>query len=143
MPMTKSTALLVIALAAGTAHADDAKQPPAAADTKPKDAAKDASAASAEVKAGTGVENHAIVGEATSFPSGTTVWVWSQITGGEGSIKHVWKRDGKDVWTATLPVGSRKWATSSRRTIPSAGSWQVDVTTDAGQQLGTVSFTIQ
>lgn len=138
--MTKSTALLVIALAAGTAHADDAKQPPAAAaDAKPKDTG----AASAEVKAGTGVEKHAIVGEASSFPAGTTVWVWSQITGGEGSVKHVWKRDGKEVWTATLPVGSKKWATSSRRTIPSAGSWQVDVTTEAGAQLGTVSFTIQ
>jgi hypothetical protein len=139
MPMTKSTVLLVIALAAGTAYADDAKQPPAAADARPKDAA----AASAEVKVGTGVEKHAIVGEAASFPAGTTVWAWSQITGGEGNIKHVWKRDGKEVWTATLPVGSRKWTTSSRRTIPSAGSWQVDVTTEAGAQLGTVSFTIQ
>ena len=137
--MMRSTALLVIALAAGaaTAHADDPKPP--AADTKPRDAAS----ASAEVKAGTGVEKHAIVGEATSFPTGTTVWVWSQITGGEGNVKHVWKRDGKEVWSATLPVGSRRWATSSRRTIPAAGSWQVDVTTEAGQQIGTVSFTIQ
>ena len=142
--MMRSTVLLVIALAAGaaTAYADDPK-PPAAADTKPKDAAKDASSASAEVKAGTGVEKHAIVGEAASFPAGTTVWVWSQVTNGEGNIKHVWKRDGKEVWTATLPVGSKLWATSSRRTIPAAGSWQVDVTTEAGQQLGTVSFTIQ
>jgi hypothetical protein len=142
--MTKSTVLLVIALAAGsaTAYADDPK-PPAAADAKPKDAPKDASSASAEVKAGTGVEKHEIVGEAASFPAGTTVWVWSKITNGEGSIKHVWKRDGKEVWTATLPVGSKAWATSSRRTIPAAGSWQVDVTSEAGQQLGTVSFTIQ
>jgi len=142
-PMTKSTVLLVIALAAGTAYADGPKPPPAAADAKPKDAPKDASSASAEVKAGTGVEKHEIVGEAASFPAGTTVWVWSQVTNGEGNIKHVWKRDGKEVWSATLPVGSKRWATSSRRTIPAAGSWQVDVTTDAGQQLGTVSFTIQ
>ena len=142
--MMRSTVLLVITLAAGaaTAHADDPK-PPAAADAKPKDAPKDASSASAEVKAGTGVEKHAIVGEATSFPAGTTVWVWSQITNGEGNVKHLWKRDGKEVWSATLPVGSKRWATSSRRTIPAAGSWQVDVTTEAGVQLGTVSFTIQ
>lgn len=141
--MMKMT-LLVIALVAGaaTAHADDPR-PPAAADTKLKDAPKDASRASADVKAGTGVEKHAIVGEAASFPAGTTVWVWSQITGGEGNIKHVWKRDGKEVWSAALPVGSARWATSSRRTIPAAGSWQVDVTSEAGQQLGTVSFTIQ
>ena len=144
--MMKSTVLLVIALAAGTGYADDAKKPPAA-DAKPKEAApapaKDASGASAEVKAGTGVEKHEIVGEANSFPAGTTVWVWSQITNGEGNVKHLWKRDGKEVWSATLPVGSKKWATSSRRTIPAAGSWQVDVTTEAGVQLGTVSFTIQ
>ena len=137
--MMRSTVLLVIALAAGTAYADDPKPPPAAADAKPKDAAS----ASAEVKAGTGVEKHEIVGEATSFPAGTTVWVWSKITNGEGNIKHVWKRDGKEVWTATLPVGSKAWSTMSRRTIPAAGSWEVDVTTEAGQQIGSVSFTIQ
>jgi hypothetical protein len=139
--------LFVIALAAGTAYADDPKPPPAAADAKPdakpKDAAKDASSASAEVKAGTGVEKHEIAGEATSFPAGTTVWVWSKITNGDGNVKHVWKHDGKEVWTATLPVGSKAWSTSSRRTIPAAGSWEVAVTTDGGQQLGTVSFTVQ
>jgi hypothetical protein len=69
--------------------------------------------------------------------------VWSQITNGEGNIKHLWKHDGKEVWSATLPVGSKRWATSSRRMIPAAGSWQVDVTTEAGVQLGSVSFTIQ
>jgi hypothetical protein len=147
--MMKSTVLLVIALAAGTGYADDAKKPPPAADAKPTDAAptpapaKDASGASAEVKAGTGVEKHEIVGEAASFPAGTTVWVWSRVTNAEGNIKHVWKRDGKEVWSATLPVGSKLWSTQSRRTIPGAGAWQVDVQTEAGAALGTVSFTIQ
>jgi hypothetical protein len=150
--MTRLIGLLVIALAAGGGHvqADDAKKdtkdaPKEAPKDAPKDAdaPKDTSGASAEVKVGTGVEKHEIVGEAATFPAGTTVWVWSQVTNGEGNVKHVWKRDGKEVWSATLPVGSKRWATSSRRTIPAAGSWQVDVTTDAGQQLGTVSFTIQ
>ena len=143
----KST-LLVIALVAGTAYADEPKPAPAA-DAKPptdaaaKEAPKDASGAAAEVKAGTGVEKHEVVGEAASFPAGTTVWVWSRVTNGEGNIKHVWKRDGKEVWSATLPVGSKLWTTMSRRTIPSAGAWEVAVTTDAGAQIGTVSFTIQ
>ncbi|HEU4730187.1 MAG TPA: DUF2914 domain-containing protein [Kofleriaceae bacterium] len=112
----------------------------------PKDTAapaKDASGASAEVKAGTGVEKHEIVGEATTFSPGTTVWVWSRITNGEGNVKHVWKRDGKEVWTAVLPVGSKQWTTFSRRAIPAAGSWEVDVLTESGAQLGQVSFTIQ
>jgi len=138
--MMKSTVLLVLALAAGTGYADETKPAPApAADGKPKDA----SGASAEVKAGTGVEKHEIVGEATSFPAGTTVWVWSRVTNAEGNIKHVWKRDGKEVWTATLPVGSKLWSTQSRRAIPSAGSWEVSVQTEAGASIGTVSFTIQ
>ena len=159
--MTRSTVLLVIALAAGTGYADDAKQPPAkeaakeaakdapkeAAKDAPKEAAKDApkdaSGATAEVKVGTGVEKHEIVGEANSFPAGSTVVVWSRVLNGDGNVKHVWKRDGKEVWTATLAVGSKRWSTQSRRVIPKAGSWEVDVQTEAGAQLGTVSFTIQ
>jgi hypothetical protein len=157
--MTKSTVLLVIALAAGAAYADDPKKEPPAADAKPKDAAdakpkdaakdapkdaaKDASGATAEVKAGTGVEKHEIVGEATTFPAGSTVWVWSRLQNAEGNIKHVWKRDGKEVWTATVPVGSKRWSTQTRRAIPAAGSWEVDVQTEAGASLGTVAFTIQ
>jgi hypothetical protein len=113
------------------------------AEAKPKDAPKGTSGAAAEVKAGTGVEKREIVGEATTFPAGTTVWVWSRITNGGGKIKHVWKHDGKDVWTVVLPVGSKVWSTASRRPIRAAGSWQVDVQTEAGASLGTVSFTIQ
>ena len=115
---------------------DEAKDPT-------KDAPKDTSGASAEVKVGTGVEKHEIVGEAATFPAGTTVWVWSLVVNGEGNVKHVWKRDGKEVWTATLPVGSKHWSTQSRRVIPGAGSWAVDVQNEAGATLGTVSFTIQ
>jgi hypothetical protein len=73
--MMKSTILLVIALAAGTGHADDAK--PSDAANEAKEAPKDASGAAAEVKVGTGVDKHEIAGEAASFPAGTTVWVWS------------------------------------------------------------------
>lgn len=137
--MMKATVLFVIGLAAGTSYADDPKPAPPAADAKPKDAG----GASADVKVGTGVEKHEIVGEAASFPAGSTIWVWSRVTNGEGNIKHVWKRDGKDVWTATLPVGSKLWTTSSRRAIPAAGAWEVEVQTDAGASLGKVAFTIQ
>ena len=97
----------------------------------------------AEVKAGTGVEKREVVGEAATFPAGTTVWVWSKITDGEGAVKHVWKRDGQEVWTATLKVGGKKWSTQSRRSIQKAGAWEVEVQSADGAKIGTVAFTVQ
>lgn len=135
--MRKLGIVIALSLVTSLAAAEDAAKPPA---TEPAPAA---STASAEVKAGTGVEKRAIVGEAASFPAGTTVWVWSLIRNGEGAVKHVWKRDGKDVWTATLVVGGKKWSTQSRRTIPKPGAWEVDVQTADGASLGTVAFTIE
>ncbi len=131
---------LVMALS-GAAMADDAK--PAAPVTAKPAAPPAAGDVSAEVKAGTGVEKRAIVGEGNSFPAGTTVWVWSLVSGAEGSIKHVWKHDGQVAWTATLNVGSKKWSTQSRRTIQKAGSWEVEVQTADGASIGTVAFTVQ
>jgi hypothetical protein len=121
----------------GTALAEDAKK------VEPPAAAAPAGDVSAEVKAGTGVEKREVVGEGTTFPAGTTVWVWSRVKGAEGSVKHVWKRDGNPVWTATLRVGSKNWSTQSRRAIPKAGAWEVDVQTADGASIGTVSFTVQ
>lgn len=136
--MKKSTWLMVSAMVlglGGVAAAEEKAEP-----AKP---AADASGATAEVKAGTGVEKREIVGEAATFAPGTTVWVWSSVTNAAPSIKHVWKRDGKVAWTATLNVGGKKWSTQSRKTIPKAGSWEVEVQTADGASLGTVAFTVQ
>jgi hypothetical protein len=130
-------AIACVALAGGVAAAEDAKPAPPA---EHKDSGS--GAASAEIKAGTGVEKHEIVGEAASFTAGTTVWVWSRIENGEGNVKHIWKLDGKEVWTATLPVSSKKWSTQTRRTIAKAGSWEVEVQTESGTSLGSVKFTV-
>jgi len=130
-------ALSLTCLLSGAALAEEAKPAP----TPPATAVP--SDATAEVKAGTGVEKREIVGEAATFPAGTTVWVSSKLTNAEGQVKHVWKRDGKAVWTATLNVGGKKWSTSSRRTIPKAGSWEVEVQTADGASIGTVAFAVQ
>lgn len=98
---------------------------------------------SAEVKVGTAVEKHEIVGEATSFGLGTTVVAWSRVLDSEGTVKHVWKHDGKAVWTASMPVKSKRWSTMSRRTVRSPGSWNVDVQNAEGASLGTVSFDVK
>lgn len=138
--MNRSTRTLALALSmmlsAGAAFAGDDPPPPPAG-------APAAGDVTAEVKAGTGIEKREIVGEAAAFPAGTTVWVWSLVRNAEGSIKHVWKRDGKEVWSATLNVGGKKWSTSSRRTIPKPGAWEVEVQTADGASIGTVAFTIE
>ena len=138
--MTIRTLIITLALANGTAFAEDTKKEEA---KKEEAKPKESSGAAAEIKAGTGVEKHEIVGEGTTFAAGSTVWVWSRITNGQGTVKHVWKRDGKEVWTATLPVSSARWSTQTRRTIGAKGAWEVDVQSDAGASLGSVSFTIE
>jgi hypothetical protein len=128
--------IVSLLLASSVAYAEEEKikkEPPAAPATD----------ASAEVKAGTGVEKHEVIGEAQTFPAGTTVWVWSRVANAEPGIKHVWKRDGKEVWTATLKVGGKSWATQSRRAIPKAGAWEVDVQNADGTSLGTVAFKVE
>jgi Protein of unknown function (DUF2914) len=118
------------------ASADDAKKPPAPAAAS--------GSAAADVHVGTGYEKHAVVGEAASFPANTKVFVVSVITGANGTqVKHVWKKDGAELWTATLNVGSDKWTTSSRRMLTAAGSYEVDVVGADGGTLGKVEFTVQ
>ncbi|HVV83479.1 MAG TPA: DUF2914 domain-containing protein [Kofleriaceae bacterium] len=106
-------------------------------------AAAAAAAASAEVKAAKGVEKREPVEPGDTFAAGTKVWVWSRIAGANGTtVKHVWKKDDKVVWTATLKVGSVKWTTSSRHQC-NAGAWSVDVVGEDGTTLGTTTFTVQ
>jgi hypothetical protein len=131
------TVLLVVC---GVAHAEDkkAEAPPPAA---PAPAAP--AGARADVKAGTGVEKHEVVGEGSSFAKDSTVWAWSRVFNANGTnVKHVWKVGGKEVWTGTLPVGSAAWSTMTRMTVRTAGSWEVDVQTEAGASIGKVSFTV-
>ncbi len=97
----------------------------------------------AEVKAAKGVENKQPVDEGTSFTAGEKVWVWSRVTGADGqTIKHVWKRDGKDEWTANLKIKSAKYTTHSRRNVR-AGEYTVEVQAEDGSKIGEVSFSVK
>jgi len=138
---------------AGADAKDKDKDKGAGADAKDKDKGPapkekeappaEAANASAEIKAGTGVENHEIVGEASKFPKDTTVWLWSRINNGPSEIKHIWKKGGEVLWTATLPIKSTRWSTMSRRAMGTPGEYEVEVTTADGASLGTVKFTIE
>lgn len=103
-----------------------------------------AGSASADVKAGTGVENKESVGTATEFAAGTKVWVWTRVTGlaAGTAVTHVWKKDGAKNWQVKLKIGGAKWTTSSRRQVK-AGSWTVEVQAADGTVLGSTDFTVK
>jgi hypothetical protein len=60
-------------------------------------------------------------------------------------IKHLWFQGDRMVMEVTLPIKSASWRTYSTKTIlPSAsGPWKVDVTSEDGTVLKTLSFTIR
>lgn len=101
-------------------------------------------AASAEVKAGTGYERYAVTGEAASFPANTLVFAVSTVSGAEGTtVRHIWKKDGVEQWTATLNIGGARWTTSSRRVLSKPGAYEVLVVGSDGAELGKASFSVQ
>jgi hypothetical protein len=99
--------------------------------------------ASADVKAAKGVENKEPVEPGGEFTAGTKVWIWSKVHGAKDTeVKHVWKKDGKESWSATLKVKTDHWATYSRRTVK-PGQYTVEVVGADGSKLGEASFTVQ
>lgn len=132
--------MLLLGTGASRAESNAAAAEPKAAPT----ASAAPTAASAEVKAGTGYEKFAVAGEGTSFPSGTLVYVVSTVSGAQGStIRHIWKKDGAELWTASLNIGSARWTTSSRRLLSKPGEYEVSVLSADGNEIGKVAFTIQ
>ena len=98
----------------------------------------------AEIKAAKGIEKREPVDAGTTFAAGDTVYAWTRVTDAAGTkVTHVWKRDGKEVWKASLRIGSKRWTTNSRRKMSKPGAWTVDVVAEDGTSLGSVAFTVQ
>lgn len=93
---------------------------------------------------GTAVEDRDPVGESTTFAEGDAVVFWTRVEGGSAgdSIDHVWIREGEEIVTVGLSVGSANWRTWSRKTMypGSAGAWTVEARDRDGKVLATVSF---
>ena len=136
-------ALLLLAVAAGSAFAQDQK--PAEPVAAPVKAATPAMAA--EVEVCTGITERMPTGSATSFGADVgSLYCWCKITGarGETAIKHVWLRDGKEMATVELSAKGDPWRTfSQKRILPQwTGNWEVKVVDAAGTTLKSVSFTV-
>ncbi len=94
---------------------------------------------------GSGVEDRVVVGESDTFPEGSEVVFWTLIEGGASgdSVDHVWIREGEEVVTVGLAVGSAHWRTWSKKTMHpgSAGAWSVEARDRDGKVLATAAFT--
>jgi hypothetical protein len=99
----------------------------------------------AERGLGTGIENRALVGQASSFVEGQKVYFWTRVVDGQAGdrIRHVWIREGTEVLSIGLSIGGPHWRTYSNKTLHagSAGSWKVEVRDSAGNLLASESFT--
>ena len=101
----------------------------------------------AELKVGTDVKDHEIVGEASSFPGDTDkVVAWTRVTGAAQptQVFHVWKLDGKEMSKVTLNVQSASYRTYSRKSVAgNPGKWSVEVQDNSGKVLASKDFTVE
>lgn len=91
---------------------------------------------------GTGVHDHALVGEAEEFPEGSYVWFWTRVRGGAPGrgIRHVWIREGRVVESIGLELGGSHWRTQSRKILWGRGSWAVEARDASGTVLARSEF---
>jgi hypothetical protein len=131
--------------AAQSAPASAAQPAPKAAASAPMAAA---GAARAEVKVGTGVESHAIVGEADHFSiaAGTRLWAWAQLDGmTPGKVTVVWKKGGVEVFKTELNVPTARYRTQAYRTFTAenGGDWTATFVGEDGAELGSAAFKVE
>lgn len=110
----------------------------------PHPAARPASLTIAAHGVGTGIEDHRLTGASDSFREGTEVWFWTDVRGGAsgGTVRHVWRRDGRAVQTVSLRLGGARWRTQSSFVLPagSEGAWSVEARDRDGHVLARDEF---
>lgn len=97
----------------------------------------------AEVKFASEVQDRQPVSPGASFAPGK-LYCWNLLQGGEGdyAIRHVWYKDGKQVWKRTVRAKGKKWVTWSFHNV-TAGSWKVELQDESGKTIQTGEFTVK
>jgi hypothetical protein len=98
-----------------------------------------------KIAAGTGVENHEIVGEASEFPAGTDkVYCLSRVVAANApaTVKHVWYKDGTKLSEVPLNIKFSPFTTYSYHFME-PGHWKVEVQDDSGAAVSSVEFTVK
>jgi len=97
----------------------------------------------AEVRFATEVEDRQPVSPGASFAPGK-LYCWNLLKGGEGeyAIRHVWYKDGKQVWRRSVRARGATWVTWSYFNV-TPGSWKVELQGSDGKVIQTGEFTVK
>ena len=75
-----------------------------------------------------------------------TLYCWTRITGADGEVTldHVWYKGDVEMARVPLHVAGSNWRTWSSKNIEKiwTGDWRVDVVTQDGTVLKSVSFSV-
>ncbi len=97
----------------------------------------------AQLKLGTAVQDREITGEDSTFSLNEKVYAWMRVTGASGdSIMITWKHADL-TYSTTVLIGSNSWRTWAYKTMSAAGEWTVTVSTQSGDVLKEVTFTVK
>jgi hypothetical protein len=140
------TALLFIGALTSSALAGD-EEPPQEPEAKPaekeREQPRQRAGIAADVKAAKAIEDREPSEVSESFSAGDTVFVWSRIDNGNGTtIRHIWQRNGSQIWERSMEIGSDRWRTWSRSGV-AAGQYVVEVRAEDDTVLGQVAFTVE
>ncbi len=96
-----------------------------------------------QLKLGTSVQDREIVGQDSTFNMGEKVYAWMRVTGAANdSIVVTWKH-AEITYSTTIHIGSNSWRTWAYKTMTASGEWTVTVSTQSGDVLKNVTFTVK
>jgi hypothetical protein len=109
-------------------------------------AAEPAASMTVEIKIGSELNGHDLVGESDSFAAAAEKligWTWIKGAPEPTDIIHEWLFKGTVVSTVKLPVRSSSFRTFSRKSVTGKiGDWELVVKDSTGQVLGRRSFQV-
>lgn len=97
----------------------------------------------AEMKLGNNVQDREIVGEDSTFPKDSKVFLWMKVLGGASDSITVTWTTGSLSYTAKLFVGGSPWRTWAAKTVGVAGTWTVSVSDPAGSAIKETTFKVE